>query len=70
MSTIEERINALKCKAAAIQAAVDACDGHLWLADYVSTIDHANGSSAKCVRCGERRGWKDIGPKEKWALAP
>ena len=52
---------ALQAKAALKQAAVDACDGHIWNPDYVSTINMRTGSSAVCVRCGERRAWKDIG---------
>lgn len=60
------RIRALQAKAAFMQARIDACDGHLWKADYVSKIDALTGSSAVCVRCGERRGWNKIGPDEKW----
>lgn len=61
-----EAIRALQAKAAAKQAAIDACEGHLWRADYVSKIDVLKGSSAVCARCGERRGWSKIGPDEKW----
>jgi len=64
--TPQERIKALQAKAAKIQAAVDACDGHIWRADYVSKIDQCEGSSAVCIRCGERKGWKDIKPDEQW----
>lgn len=61
-----ERIRALQAKAAMKQAAVDACDGHIWGKIYVSKIDHSKGSSAACIRCGERRAWTDIGPNEQW----
>lgn len=64
----QERIRALQAKAAAKQAAVDACQGHIWRPDYVSKIDGNKGSSAVCVRCGERRGWVDIGADEQWEL--
>lgn len=60
-------IAALIAKAAAKQAAVNSCDGHLWLADYHNPAD-SRGSSACCVRCGERRGINQIGPEEKWQL--
>lgn len=62
---IKERILALQAKAAAKQAAVDACDGHIWRTDYVSKIIGGDGSCV-CIRCGERRGWKDIGPHEQY----
>lgn len=62
------RIRALKAKAAAKQAAIDACDGHLWKTDYVSQIT-ASGGSCVCVRCGERRAWKDIGANEPNVLS-
>ncbi len=61
---IWDRIKALQTKAALKQAAVDACQGHIWHYDYVSKFDQEHGSSAVCVRCGERRGWKDIKPNE------
>lgn len=61
-----ERIRALQAKAAMKQAAVDACQGHIWGKIYVSKIDHSKGSSAACIRCGERRAWTDIGPNEQW----
>lgn len=60
-----QRIRALQLKAATKQAAVDACEGHICKADYVSQIDQSQGSSSVCVRCGERRAWKDIGADEK-----
>lgn len=61
-----ERIRALQAKAAMKQAVVDACQGHIWRADYVSQIvaSPPAGGSSVCVRCGERRAWKDIGPDE------
>tara|TARA_R110002050_G_scaffold243758_1_gene380259 strand:+ start:5952 stop:6272 length:321 start_codon:yes stop_codon:yes gene_type:complete len=61
-----ERIRALQAKAGMKQAAVDACDGHIWGKIYVSKIDHSKGSSAACIRCGERRAWTNIGPNEQW----
>ncbi len=65
MNNALEVIRALQAKAAIKQAAVDACQGHIWRVDYISQIDHEKGSSAVCVRCGERRGWNEIGPHEK-----
>lgn len=62
---MKEKIEALKLKAAIKQAAIDACDGHIWEADYVSQIV-GGGGSAVCVRCGERRAWFAIGPNEQW----
>jgi ferredoxin-like protein FixX len=61
-----QRIRALQAKAAMKQAAVDACDGHIWGKIYVSKIDYGKGSFAACIRCGERRAWTDIGPNEQW----
>ena len=61
-----DRIRSLQAKAALRQAAVNACQGHIWGQIYVSKIDHGKGSSAACIRCGERRAWTDIGPTERW----
>ena len=61
-----DRIRAMQSKAAMKQAAADACQGHIWGKIHVSKIDHCEGSSAACIRCGERRAWTDIGPTEQW----
>lgn len=59
MDTYEQRIDALKRKAADFQAAEDACQGlHLWIADYSSQIVGGTGS-CYCERCGTRRSWED-----------
>lgn len=60
-----DRIKALQVKAANIQAAVNACDGHIWGNIYISEIDSIQGSSAACIRCGERRSLDKIGQDEK-----
>lgn len=67
MDLLQARIRALQAKAGAMQAAINACQGHIWGHIHVSKIDHAKGSSAACIRCGERRGWNEIGPDEQWA---
>jgi hypothetical protein len=66
-ATLLERIRALKSKTAAKQAAIDACEGHIWRADYVSQIVScpSSGGSSVCVRCGERRGWRDLKDSEQ-----
>ncbi len=69
MSTPAERIRALQAKAAAIQSAVDSCDGHIWGHHYVSKINQQEGSSSACIRCGERRAWKDIRDDEPRELS-
>lgn len=66
MTNYPERIRDLQLKAASKQAMVDSCEGHIWKADYVSLINQTKGSTASCVRCGERRGWNQIGPEEQW----
>lgn len=64
--SVLDRIRAIKAKAAAKQAAVDACQGHIWRTDFVSEL--GSGGSCICVRCGERRGWDQIGADEPRAL--
>lgn len=64
-----ERIRALQTKAAVKQAAIDLCTGHLWGEVYFSQINYSKGSSAVCVRCGERRSLEEIqkDPASQWA---
>lgn len=66
---IRDKIKALQAKAAARQAAADACQGHIWNFDHASKIDLLESSSAVCVRCGERRARKDIKADEPSTLS-
>ena len=59
---LRAKLDALMMKARGMQMAADCCDGHIWRSDHVSMIDQLQGSSAVCIRCGERRAWRDIPP--------
>lgn len=52
------KIRDLQLKAAFKQAAIESCNGHIWITDYASYIVGGTGSCV-CKRCGERRSWKD-----------